>query len=317
MAKLAAVLLIFLAVTLPQTAQAQSSRVAVLSLTSVEAAFATWMLPELERSGLVRGRNLTVDLRHGSLSELPAIARDIMRERPDVVVAVSSAALAAIKAASPDVPVVTAGADPVGLGYATSFARPGGTVTGFVVSGAELDAKRLDILAQILGTKSLGSGLLLTDFPANVLIRQSMTDIAGRLGLDIVFAYAAGEPDYQAALTKLRAAGVRGTVVTTNPVFFRDTKVIADTAATIGIATICEWPDSAERGCFIGYGPTRADLYTGVTRIVIQILRGTKAGDIPIEAPARFELAINLAVARRIGVEIGPDLMARADRLIE
>ncbi len=317
MARLTVLLLVLWALLPQPQAQAQTARVAVLSLTPVEAAFENWMRPEFERGGFVRGRNLDLDLRHGPLAELPALARDIMKGRPDVVVAVSSAALTAMKAVSGDVPLVTAGADPVGLGFAASFARPGGTVTGFVVSGAQLDAKRLDILAQIFGTTSPAAGLLLNDFPANVLIRQAMTEAAARLGMQVVYASAAGLPDYRPALETLRAAGVRGAVVTTNPVFFRDTPAIADAAAAIGIATICEWPDSAERGCFIGYGPTRADLYMGVTRIVMQILRGARAGDVPIEAPSRFELVINLSVARRIGVDITSDLMARADRLVD
>ncbi|MGL4444443.1 MAG: ABC transporter substrate binding protein, partial [Alsobacter sp.] len=79
----------------------------------------------------------------------------------------------------------------------------------------------------------------------------------------------------------------------------------------------CEWPEAAERGCLIGYGPSRADLYVGVTQLALRILKGSRPGEIPIERPSRFELAINAAVARRLRLELPPDFIARADRLIE
>lgn len=317
MPKLATLIAAMSLAALPGLAEAQQARVAVLSLTPVDAAFRNWMAPEFERNGYAVGRNLAVDLRHGSQPDLPAIARDIVRERPDVVVAVSSAALAAVHAASPDVPIVTAGADPVGLGFARSFSRPGGSVTGFVVSGAELDAKRLELLTQIYGRDKPVAALLLGGFPANVLIERSMNEAAARIGVGVAYQAAAGGSDYAAAIAALAAAGARGIVVTTNPVFFRDTAAISDLAAAAGMGTICEWGDSADRGCLIGYGPARADLYAGVTQIAVRIIKGGKPGEIPIERPSRFELVLNAAVAKRLRLELPPDFIARADRLIE
>ncbi len=302
---------------LPDAAGAQQVRVALLSLTPLDTAFRSWVAPELEKGGFVAGRNLVVDLRHGSQQDLPAIARDIVNNRPDVVIAVSSASLAAVHAASPTVPIVTAGADPVGLGFAQSFARPGGSVTGFVVSGAELDAKRLELLTQIFGTGQPLAALLLSDFPANVLVEKAMQDAASRIGMTVKYQAAAGPADYEEAIKAVQAAGARGMVVTTNPVFFRDMPQISELATSAAVATICEWPEAAERGCLIGYGPSRADLYVGVTQLALRILKGSRPGEIPIERPSRFELAINAAVARRLRLELPPDFIARADRLIE
>jgi putative ABC transport system substrate-binding protein len=302
---------------LPETAGAQQVRVALLSLTPLDAAFRTWVAPEFEKGGYVAGRNLVVDLRHGSQQDLPAIARDIVNNRPDVVIAVSSASLAAVHAASPTVPIVTAGADPVGLGFAQSFSRPGGSVTGFVVSGAELDAKRLELLTQIFGTAQPVAALMLSGFPANLLVEQAMGAAATRIGVAVTYHPAAGPADYADAIKAVQASGARGMVVTTNPVFFRDTPQVSGLATAAGIATICEWPDAAERGCLIGYGPTRADLYAGATQLAMRILKGARPGDIPIERPSRFELAINADVARRLRLELPPDFIARADRLIE
>jgi putative ABC transport system substrate-binding protein len=302
---------------LPDAAGAQQVRVALLSLTPLDAAFRTWVAPEFEKGGFVAGRNLVVDLRHGSQQDLPAIARDIVNNRPDVVIAVSSASLAAVHAASPTVPIVTAGADPVGLGFARSFARPGGSVTGFVVSGAELDAKRLELLTQIFGTAQPLAALLLSGFQANMLVEKALQDAASRIGVTVNYQAAAGPADYEDAVKAVQASGARGMVVTTNPVFFRDTPQISELATAAGVATICEWPDAAERGCLIGYGPTRADLYVGVTQLALRILKGGKPGEIPIERPSRFELAINAAVARRLRLELPHDFIARADRLIE
>lgn len=302
---------------LPETAGAQQVRVALLSLTPLDAAFRTWVAPELEKGGFVAGRNLVVDLRHGSQQDLPAIARDIVNNRPDVVIAVSSASLAAVHAASPTVPIVTAGADPVGLGFAHSFSRPGGSVTGFVVSGAELDAKRLELLTQIFGTNQPVAALMLSGFPANVLVERAMDAAAARIGVTVSYYAAAGPADYADAINAVQSSGARGMVVTTNPVFFRDTPQVSGLATAAGIATICEWPDAAERGCLIGYGPTRADLYAGAAQLAIRILKGAKPGDIPVERPSRFELAINADIARRLRLELPPDFIARADRLIE
>jgi len=128
----------------------------------------------------------------------------------------------------------------------------------------------------------------------------------------------AGHADlYAPAFARMREAGAEAIVITANAIFYRDGRRLAALANEAKLPSICEWADMVEMGCMLGYGPSRTEMRRRLAHFVAQIFRGTPAGNLPVETPTHFELAINLKVARALGVEIPPDLQARADYVVE
>jgi len=307
-----------LLVTVASAAAQAPARLAVLSpISSTEAVIRRWMVPELARSGFVEGRNLVLDIRHGPQSDFPALARAIVADRPQAIVAISALPLAALRDATTTIPIVTLGGDPVELGMAASLARPGGNVTGYFILGAELDPKRMELLAQVLGPGALIAGMSLANSPTAALSERLMREAGEQSGFPTLFVTASGPPDYERAIREARAAGARGLAVTANPVFFRDTALIVDLAAKAGLATACEWREMAERGCLVGYGPNREAIYQSVARKVALLLRGANPAEMPIERPTVFELVLNQRTARTLGIELPATILGRADEVLD
>ena len=270
---------------------------------------------QLAKLGFIEGRNLVVDVRVGAPDQLPRMAHELVATKPDVVMAVS-AAVAAMKAASSTVPIVAFGPDPVAQGFAQSLSRPGGNVTGVVILAAELDSKRLQLLAEA----APGRPIAVLLHPATQSYRDSQRNVsaaASQLNVAPIFIEASGPDAYPGAFAALQAAGTTALVISANPWFYRDRDILARLARETGIATACEWGDMAASGCLIGYGPRRVDLYQRVAELVAGIFRGTPPSELPIEQPANFELVINARTAKELGLSIPLSMLGRADEVIE
>jgi putative ABC transport system substrate-binding protein len=276
-------------------------------------------LPVLAERGFVEGRNLMLVPRgaEGEVGRLPALARQIAEEHADIVIAVGLLATGAMVAASPRTPIVMsfAGEDPVEAGYARSFARPGNKVTGIFFRAVESDAKRLALLAEAMPrARRLGflAGPALEPARAELLART-----ASQLGIELTVRTARGRADYAEAFAALKAAGAEGVLVQATTVFGVDAPIFAPLAASHGMATICEWDHMARQGCVIGFGPDLLALRRRTGDYVVRILKGTDPGELPIEQPDRFTLAVNLRAAAELGLKLPPSFLARADEVIE
>ena len=270
---------------------------------------------QLAKLGFIEGRNLIVDVRVGAPDELPRMARELAATKPDVVVAVS-AALAAMKDASSTVPIVAFGPDPVAQGFARSLSHPGGNVTGVVILAAELDSKRVQLLAEA----APGRRIAVLRHPATPSYRDREREVsaaASQLNVAPAFIEASGPDSYPGAFAAMRAAGTTALVISANPWFYRDRDILARLAREAGIATACEWGDMAASGCLVGYGPRRVDLYQRVAELVARVFRGTPPSELPIEQPANFELVINVRTAKELGLSIPLSMLGRADEVIE
>jgi putative tryptophan/tyrosine transport system substrate-binding protein len=274
------------------------------------------LMPELAKLGFVEGRNLVVEWRVGNAAAHPDLTRELLAARPDAIVALGPAVIGA-HAATRSVPIVGFGTDPVEIGLAASFARPGGNVTGIVILAGELDAKRLDLLRDALPGRRRVAALLSSTAPASRWSERDMRGVATSAAIDLLVFSVAAPADYASAFTAMREAGAEALVIAASPRLNNDMKDLAALALQARLPTICEWARSAHEGCLIGYGPERLALLRRNADQLARIFRGTAPGEIPIEQPTVFELAVNLKVARTLGIDLPAALVTRADEVIE
>ena len=289
----------------------------MLSAGSVERVRA-YVLPVLARQGFVEGRNLVLEARIGTVAELPALAGELLAAKPDAILANGLMAIRAVRAHSNTVPIVGAfiDGDPVAAGIAASLARPGGNVTGVVMLGPELDAKRLELLHQAVPTARRIAALRVSPKRSEESL-AAVRGAAEALGVELLPFYAEVPAVYPAAFAGMRSAGAQGLAIIAAPEFFTNASTLAALALEAGLPTVCEWRKMAEQGCLLGYGPDIVELNGRNADYVARIFRGTSPGDLPIEQPTHFEFAVNLKTATALGLAIPPAILARADDVIE
>jgi putative ABC transport system substrate-binding protein len=274
-------------------------------------------MPELAKLGYVERRNLAVIERYGDAAALPRLVQEVLAEKPDAIIAIGPEPVTAAIAATKTVPIVGFGPDVMFLGIAASQNRPGGNVTGVVILAPQLDAKRLELLKQAVPGARRVSALLMPSALQRKASESAMRTVAANAGVALQVVDA-GRPDqYAPAFARMRDAGAEAVVITANATFYRDGQQLAALALESRLPSICEWADMVDMGCMLGYGPSRAELRRRLAHYVAQIFRGTPPGDLPVETPTHFELAINLKVARTLGVAIPSELQARADYVVE
>jgi putative tryptophan/tyrosine transport system substrate-binding protein len=308
-----------LAVILPTYAEAAERlwRMSVLALAD-DGSIRSVILPYLATRGFVEGRNLIVNVRIGAEEQMPDLARALVDDKPDVVIAISDWALHAVRAATSTIPIVVApmGADPVRVGVAKSWAHPGGNITGVSLIAPELEVKRLSLLREALPAvhriatlsnhrKVVEAGLL------------PLRKAAAEAGLELVEIWVENPNEYAAAFDVMRGAGVGALELVPTPEINRDTQQLAELAAKAGLPTIGGDRESAERGLLIGYGPNLRELHQQVAGYVERILNGTQAGELPFQGPTRLDFVINMRTAKALGLTIPPSLLVGADEVID
>jgi putative ABC transport system substrate-binding protein len=276
------------------------------------------ILPELSKLGFVEGRNLVFDERVGQLDAQTGLMRELLTTQPDVVIAIGPA-LAAVGAVTRTVPIVSFGRDPIELGLAQTYARPGGNVTGVVILISELEVKRLSILHELVPDRTRVAVLVSSAaYSAPTATGQAaLRKAAAGLGIELLDFPVAAPADYPAAFAAMRAAGAQALLISATSEFDRDGKQLAALALEARLPTVCEWADMAHAGCLIGYGPDRAALRRRMAAQIAQIFRGTAPGDIAIELPTAFELGLNQKVARSLDLSIPLAVLTSASEVIE
>ena len=308
---------------LPSLALAQEPgrlyRIAMVSPSELAAEqLRSLQLPELARLGFIEGRNLTSTTHVGPPTRMPELAREAIATKPDVVIAVSTVAILAVKEASSTVPIVMSfiGEDPIEKGVANSFARPGGSVTGVAMLAAEMDGKRASLLHDFVPA-ARRIAILTGRPPRHAEGAEEARRVARKLGLETDVFYADDPADYPAAFAGMRTARSGALVIISAPDFFRDAALLSRLALEAGLPTVCEWASMARDGCLIGYGPNFDALWRRPADYVARILRGAKPGEMPIEQPTLFEFAVNLKTAKALGLTIPEASLLRADEVIE
>jgi putative ABC transport system substrate-binding protein len=296
-------------------------RVGFLALTPGEDT--TSMQPLLERLrelGYGEGKNMAFEYRsaEGQPERLSQIARELVRDRPDVLIAGFGTLTAqAAKAATMTIPIVfTTVGDPVGAGLVASLGRPGGNVTG--LSGVtEILGKHLQLLKEFSPGKQVIAVLMNPETPFTRLALKEIKTAAeaDRTRLEILEARTADQ--VPRVLQTAVPAGVTGLLVLGDPLMYSLRREIADLSVKLRLPTVYPSREWAEAGGLLSYGADRRQLYRRAAEYVDKILKGAKPGDLPIEQPTKFELVINLKTAKALGLTIPPSLLQRADQVIE
>jgi putative ABC transport system substrate-binding protein len=292
-------------------------RMGVLTLADENAVRAV-ILPYLAARGFVEGRNLVVDVRVGAEGQMPELARALVSDKADVIIAASDWALHAARAATTTIPIVASpiGTDPVRAGVAESWARPGGNVTGVCLIAPELEVKRLSLLREAL--PSVRRIAVLSNHrkvvEAGIL---PLRKAAAEAGLELVEIWVESPNEYAAAFDAMRGARVEALVIVPTPELYRDSEQLGELAARSGLPTVGGFREGAQKGLLIGYGPNLRELSQQAASYVERIFNGAQAGELPFQGPTRLDFAINMKTAKALGLTIPPSLLVGAHEVIE
>jgi putative ABC transport system substrate-binding protein len=308
----------------PFAALAQKAKPVIGALFSVSAA--EWQdniagfrrgLAEL---GFIDGRDIQLEYRwaNGQLDLMDRLAADLIGHKVSVLLVGGNVTeVQAILKANKAVPIVfTTAADPVASGLVGSLNRPGGNATGVTIFGGELVAKKLELLHELV-PKATKVALLAN--PRNPVfakrVIQDAQSAASRLGLDVVVVDASTESEIGTAFT-LAAQQKAAAIVFEDAYFSSRREQIAALGLSHSLLTFGQ-PNTVHAGVLIGYGPNIPDSYRQAGAYVGRILKGDRAGELPVMQPTKFDMVINLQTAKSLSLEVPPTLLARADQVIE
>jgi putative tryptophan/tyrosine transport system substrate-binding protein len=311
------------AVTLPLAARAQEAgrtyRVGALSAGPRSAPAPIAMFGELRRSGFIEGQNLTIDWRRYSehIDLISEFAADLVKAKVDVIYAIGDAAIRAAQGATTTIPILGSTDDMVESGLVKSLARPDGNTTGTSFLSAELDGKRLEILIE--SVPGLHRIAAIADSNRTVGGRlQALKQAAHARNLELSIHQIAKPEEIPAAIDAAKASGAGALNVLASPALYSSRQIIMQRVAALRLPTIYQFPEEAEDGGFVAYGPRVVQVFRDqMARQLVQLLRGVKPADIPIEQPTKFELVINVKTAKALGLTVPQPMLLLADKVIE
>lgn len=255
----------------------------------------------------------------GRNDRLEALARELVGRSVKVLMATGGPdTVKAAQAATRTIPIVfTLGADPLALGFVDSLSRPTGNTTGIALFTEQLGPKRVELLREIVATPDV-IGILFnrthTNFAAQLGVLRSA---AQRLGIKLTEAGVNDISEIETALSALKKAGSRAVLLTSDSLFFANAGSVVAAMSKLGLPAIYEAREFVEAGGLMSYGVDFAYGYRRAGHYAAQILKGAKPSELPIEQPTRFELVINLKVAKALGLTVPPSISIRADEVIE
>jgi putative ABC transport system substrate-binding protein len=274
----------------------------------------------LRELGYMEGQNIALESRsaEGSYERLPALAAELVGLPVDVLVTWGTPAALAVKQATNTIPIVfTAVADPILSGLVTSFAQPGGNITGVTHIPSELDTKRLELLKEAVPSASRVAVLWNPEFPPNVEGLPELKKAAQALHVELDLVAYQGAQEFEGAVAAMRRDGAEALFVMPHPTASGHATRLAALAATNRLPAMAPYREFAEAGGLLAYGGMFADMYRRVPIFVDKILKGAKPGELPVERPMRFDFVINLKTAKALGITIPQAILFQATEVIE
>jgi putative ABC transport system substrate-binding protein len=274
----------------------------------------------LAEAGYVEGRNLTIEylFAEGQYDRLPGLAVELVRRQVAVIVAITTPAALAAKAATTTIPIVfSAPDDPIDVGLVASLARPSGNATGVHYFNTALGAKQLGLLHELV-PRAAHVGLLVNPDNINAeAMTREMTAAASTIGVEFDVVGANDRREIEPAFAKLVQQRADALVVGADSLFFTRRLQIATLATRNAIPAVYNAREYPEVGGLMSYGTSLAEVYRRLGDYTARILKGEKPNALPVVQSTKFDFVINLPTARALGIEVPPTLLARADEVIE
>jgi putative tryptophan/tyrosine transport system substrate-binding protein len=274
----------------------------------------------LQALGWSEGRNLVIEYRWsgGQNERLPGLAADLVRLGVEVIEVDASPYVEPARQATSTIPIVFCShGDPVGTGHVASLARPGGNVTGIANAPPELYAKQLELLTQAIPGAQRIAVLWNPPNPSNRAARPAVDAAARNLRVELHWVSAELVDELEAAFAAMGHEHADAVLALLSPLTYINRARAADLALQHRLPGLLGWRASAEAGSLLGYGPTMESVFRRCAEYVDKILKGAKPADLPVEQASIYELVVNLKTARALGIQIPPEILARADEVIE
>ena len=274
----------------------------------------------LQRSGWSDSRNVRIDIRWGEndVERERRYAAELVALAPDVTLASGTQSAAALQKTTHTLPIVFVGvSDPVGAGLVDNLARPGGNTTGFMEFEYSFSGKWLELLKQVVPGVKRAAVLRDVGNPAGTAQFGAIRATASSLGLDVGPINVADASDIERAIVVFARAADGGLIVTPSATVSVHHALIIGLAARYKVPAVYAFSSDVIDGGLISYGPSLIDQFRRGADYVDRILKGEKAGDLPVQAPSKYEMIINLKTAKALGLDVPPSVLARADEVIE
>jgi len=307
----------------PLAARAQEPgriyRLGVLSLTQRNAPWHVALFDAVKSDGLIAGQNLVVDdqgfgLRVGQLAEH---ASAIVKAQVDVINGGGDPPILAAQQATKEIPILGVAEDMVGSRFVASLAKPGGNTTGVSLLSSELDGKRQELLMETVPGAHRYAALADVNSSSPQRL-QTLEEITRARGAELSIYRVAKSEEIAGAVDAAKNSGAVALNVLASALLHNNLQIILPRTAALALPAIYQWPTVPAEGALIGYGPRLERIYADIiSRQLVKLLRGTKPADIPVEQPTKFDLAVNLKTARKLGLTIPNSLLAAADEVIE
>ena len=274
----------------------------------------------LRELGYVEGKNIVVEYRYaeGKLDRLPALAAELVRLKVDIIVSGGPQVTRAAKEATGTIPIVMGfDYDPVGNGLIASLARPGGNITGLSTLAPELSGKQLELLKEIVPKLSRVAVLGTSTQPGYAQVLKESELAAGALRVKLQYLDVLSPKDIETAFRAATKGRADAVLALQSAVLLPQRTQLADLAVKSRLPATYQASEYLEAGGLMTYSVNVTDLFRRAASYVDKILKGAKAGDLPVEQPTKFELVVNLKAAKQIGLTIPPNVLARADKVIK
>ena len=274
----------------------------------------------LRELGYVEGKNILIEQRYaeGQLNHMNELAAELVRLKVDVIVTIGPAATRPAKEATTAIPIVMGvDDDPVGNGFVASLARPGGNITGLASLAPEIGGKQLELLKEIVPRLSRVAVLGTSTQPGNAQSLREAEVAAQALAVKLQYLDVLSPKDIEPVFRTASNGRAEAVLVLRASIFFSHRKQIVDLAAKRQLPAMYYTTEYVEEGGLMTYGVSITDLFRRAATYVDKILKGAKPAELPIEQPTKFELVVNLKTAKRIGLTIPPNVLARADKVIK
>jgi putative ABC transport system substrate-binding protein len=268
------------------------------------------------------GRNMRIDMRWYAASftgeELGAIAAELAALGPDAIVTTGAPILGALHSQTKTVPIVfTLVTDPVGDGFVGNLARPGGNITGFTIFEHSFAGKWLEMLKEVVPGMTRVAVMQNTGHPAWNAFLRAVNATASGMGVKVTPAPVSNPAEIEAALSAFAREPGGGLILLPSPLVTRHRDIIANAALSHRLPSIYLDRQYPASGGLMSYGPVTSEPYRQAATYVDRILKGTKPGELPVQAASKFEMAINLKTATALGITVPPTMLGRADEVTE